>query len=770
MSSRDRSYDRRDDRRDDRDRRDYDHRDRERDTERDSRPRDPRDDPRLRRDDFRVQDNFSRSSGREASPLLSPSTDIGLAYTSSRAIPDQAVTRDYGHGNITGEAYEYNHGADNGRPPPDRGFVSREQRPAIESPTLLMGDAIIPPPPEIGLNMLTSREVEHCRTVSAVAVKPTFSFFPPARDDVLKRVKPKPAGCKTIFVGNIPAVSDDSVIKELFSLIGNVEKVKMSISKHRDRVTKYCHVRFDKTQTTDRAVKYNGHYLVVAKPNMQFHMHQVGQITVDYACDNADLQDWERDQHHAEQIAEFVPRFSENCATRILQYVREPSRLVNSAKVITTWVNEGECKRMTSKTFFSLITTVNATVKKFPMVLSELREMVDKNKKEEESRKEAVVEQCNVLQGLYDAYKQHKAWEVFTKPQRKIIADYEQNLKKEIREITSFLDECGETRGKKQQVNAVQTPTTPVSSGSSSELDQMIIKTLKEENEKLKSSTAKRSNVAMENVSLQLQVNKSTAELEAVRKELARLNQLDVFQKSQLLAKDGEIHNRDNEIATLQASLQGLEQYVAHNPKERIQHINVMESLFPLNLVTSEDPIEEVEMEDASDETATETTTTTDSATAINDFSAETTDSADANVEQANAEESSVNDAETVTSEESVLKIKKEVSDSSLNIKQELGQKRTAENTSEGQAAKKLKPDMASLGKRDIMLLPLLSIYLHTCKKGATTHEIVTHLTTNGVNVSPELVQITLKKLPALFAVNTATGVDRWSLIVYDLL
>ena len=242
---------------------------------------------------------------------------------------------------------------------------------------------------------LTSDEVEYCRRSKPFMVKATFSMFDPHPEDKLKRVRVKPPGCRTVYVSNMPLVISDVICAEIFSTFGAIENLELNSSKTKnDKITKFCNLKFVKAKSADRALKYNGCYLLVSKPGTPIMPHQVGQLQVDFATDDQDVQEWERDQRIVDRMTDNCPAFSEAEATRVMQFLRDPLRLVSAANVVKEWCQTGQCTRLTSKTFYSLITTVNATVKRLPYTLQDFKETVKKNKADEEWQKNDLENYC----------------------------------------------------------------------------------------------------------------------------------------------------------------------------------------------------------------------------------------------------------------------------------------------------------------------------------------------------------------------------------------
>jgi hypothetical protein len=62
-----------------------------------------------------------------------------------------------------------------------------------------------------------------------------------------------------------------------------------------------------------------------------------------------------------------------------------------------------------------------------------------------------------------------------------------------------------------------------------------------------------------------------------------------------------------------------------------------------------------------------------------------------------------------------------------------------------------------------------VSIFLHTCPRGASLDAIAAHLADNGVKIPKAKLEEALKKLPLLFKVAKYDGEkDRWTLVVFD--
>ena len=277
-------------------------------------------------------------------------------------------------------------------PPPPSSYSAMEKPKQVAPPPLPPPEESTadnkPPPP--------TPDVEHCQSRQPVLQTARCALYPPKDSDEKQAVKNKPPGCRTIFVGNLPALIDDDMLYEIFSGCGTVDSIntKISLIQKEARTMKYCYLKFKKRESADRGIHYNGHYLFVGNRGSPMLPHMISKIQVDYASDKFDYEEYESDPG---PLAEGYLSFSESRASRIMSYLHEPEKFVDAAKVVVKWCKKGEMSRGNINTFFALITTAHSFLKKISARIDEVKEMIENHKEEEKNARQPLAGQCKLV-------------------------------------------------------------------------------------------------------------------------------------------------------------------------------------------------------------------------------------------------------------------------------------------------------------------------------------------------------------------------------------
>ena len=75
---------------------------------------------------------------------------------------------------------------------------------------------------------------------------------------------------------------------------------------------------------------------------------------------------------------------------------------------------------------------------------------------------------------------------------------------------------------------------------------------------------------------------------------------------------------------------------------------------------------------------------------------------------------------------------------------------------------------MFELSSQELLLMPVLCVFLNALPKGAPLLDIVNILSTNGVKVSSHSLEKMMKRLPAIFTMENIGGIQRWRLTVFE--
>ncbi|XP_019749271.1 ecto-NOX disulfide-thiol exchanger 1-like [Hippocampus comes] len=110
--------------------------------------------------------------------------------------------------------------------------------------------------------------------------------------------RPRPPGCKTVFVGGLPENAGDDVIREVFGPCGDIVALRKSKKN-------FCHIRFSREFMVDQALCLSGYRLRLGSGADK---KDSGKIHVDFAQARDDLYEWECKQRLLQREKRLPPR------------------------------------------------------------------------------------------------------------------------------------------------------------------------------------------------------------------------------------------------------------------------------------------------------------------------------------------------------------------------------------------------------------------------------------------------------------------------------
>ena len=108
---------------------------------------------------------------------------------------------------------------------------------------------------------------------------PNCYLVPPLDDTYVLALSEKQPGCRTVFIGGLPSMADEDIIREIFGVCGAIEKITINSARANNQV-KHCQLQFVQYDSLERAVKFNGHVLVIGDGHDV--KTKIGRIRVDY--------------------------------------------------------------------------------------------------------------------------------------------------------------------------------------------------------------------------------------------------------------------------------------------------------------------------------------------------------------------------------------------------------------------------------------------------------------------------------------------------------
>ncbi|XP_058052809.1 ecto-NOX disulfide-thiol exchanger 2 isoform X2 [Ahaetulla prasina] len=282
---------------------------------------------------------------------------------------------------------------------------------------LMPGLGIVPPP--ILSDMPVAKEIVHCKSCT---------LFPPNPNLPPPTTRERPPGCKTVFVGGLPENGTEETIVEIFEKCGEIIALRKS-KKH------FCHIRFAEEYMVDKAVYLSGYRIRLGSSTDK---KDTGRLHVDFAEARDDLYEWEckqrmlaREERHRKRKTEerFLPpspppvvNYSDYECSLVVEKLKVDAKFLEAVQTLLAWLERGEVNRRTANSFYTMVQSVNSHIRRL------MNEKAAHDKEMEEAKEKfklalsGILAQFEQIVAVYHSACKQKAWDHFTKAQRKNIS------------------------------------------------------------------------------------------------------------------------------------------------------------------------------------------------------------------------------------------------------------------------------------------------------------------------------------------------------------
>ncbi|XP_017576975.1 ecto-NOX disulfide-thiol exchanger 2 isoform X2 [Pygocentrus nattereri] len=294
---------------------------------------------------------------------------------------------------------------------------------------MLPGLGIVPPP--ISQDLPIVKEIIHCK--SCTLFPPNPNLPPPA-------TRERPPGCKTVFVGGLPENATEQLIMEVFEQCGGISAIRMSKKN-------FCHIRFAEEHTVDKALFLSGYRIRLGSSTDK---KDTGRLHVDYAQARDDLYEWEcrqrmlaREERHRRRIEEDrlrppspppIVHYSEHECSQLGEKIKDDSKFPEAVRVLLTWVERGEVNRRNANNFYSMIQSSNSHIRRLMNEKAAHEKEMEEAKEKFKNALSGILVQFEQIVSVFHAASKQKAWDHFSKAQRKNL-DMWRKQAEEIRNI-----------------------------------------------------------------------------------------------------------------------------------------------------------------------------------------------------------------------------------------------------------------------------------------------------------------------------------------------
>ncbi|KAM4559327.1 ecto-NOX disulfide-thiol exchanger 1 isoform 2-T2 [Odontesthes bonariensis] len=282
---------------------------------------------------------------------------------------------------------------------------------------MMAGISLIPPPP-VPPDVPVIKEIIHCKNCTLFPQNPNLP--PPS-------TRERPPGCKTVFVGGLPENATEEIIREVFDYCGEIIAIRKSKKN-------FCHIRFSEEFMVDKALYLSGYRMRLGSSTDK---KDSGRIHVDFAQARDDLYEWEckqrllaREERHRRKVNEDrlrppspppIVHYSEHEAALLADRLKDDQQFSEATTVLFAWIDRGEVNRRTANHFYSMIQSANSHVRRLMSEKALHEEEMERAKEIFKNALLAILTQFEQITTVFTAATRQKAWDHFSKAQRKNI-------------------------------------------------------------------------------------------------------------------------------------------------------------------------------------------------------------------------------------------------------------------------------------------------------------------------------------------------------------
>uniref|UniRef100_A0A671RAH0 Ecto-NOX disulfide-thiol exchanger 2-like n=1 Tax=Sinocyclocheilus anshuiensis TaxID=1608454 RepID=A0A671RAH0_9TELE len=402
---------------------------------------------------------------------------------------------------------------------------------------MMPGLGIVPPP--VSQDMPIMKEIIHCK--SCTLFPPNPNLPPPA-------TRERPPGCKTVFVGGLPENATEQLIVEVFEQCGSIIAIRKSKKN-------FCHIRFAEEHTVDKALFLSGYRIRLGSSTDK---KDTGRLHVDFAQARDDLYEWEcrqrmlaREERHRRRIEEDrlrppspppIVHFSEHECSQLGEKLKDDSKFAEAVRVLLTWVERGEVNRRNANNIYSMIQSSSSHIRRLMNEKAAHEKEMEEAKEKFKNALAGILVQFEQIVSVFHAASKQKAWDHFSKAQRKNLDMW----RKQAEEIRNIHNEelMGIRREEEMEMSDDDMEDAPESKDSDDSGPLAQVEALKEENDSLR------------------------CQLDAYRNEVELLKQEQGKAQPQRSEEDA---TRQQQLSFLQQALQGMQKVRTHS-QHGIQH------------------------------------------------------------------------------------------------------------------------------------------------------------------------------------------------------
>uniref|UniRef100_A0A8C7IV08 Ecto-NOX disulfide-thiol exchanger 2 n=1 Tax=Oncorhynchus kisutch TaxID=8019 RepID=A0A8C7IV08_ONCKI len=280
---------------------------------------------------------------------------------------------------------------------------------------MMPGLGYVPPPP-LPQDLPIVKEIIHCQSCT---------LFPPNPHLPSPAMRERPPGCKTVFVGGLPENATEALIVEVFGQCGDIIAIRKSKKN-------FCHIRFTEEFNVDRALFLSGYRMRLGSSTDK---KDTGRLHVDFAQARDDLYEWEcrqrmfaREERHRRRMEEdrfrppsppLIVHYSDHECSQLGDKIKDEAAFAEAVRVLLTWVERGEVNRRNANNFYSMIQSSNSHIRQLMCQKATHEKEMEEAKDKFKSALSGILAQFEQIVSVFHAASKQKAWDHFSKAQRK---------------------------------------------------------------------------------------------------------------------------------------------------------------------------------------------------------------------------------------------------------------------------------------------------------------------------------------------------------------
>uniref|UniRef100_A0A8W7Q1D6 RRM domain-containing protein n=1 Tax=Anopheles coluzzii TaxID=1518534 RepID=A0A8W7Q1D6_ANOCL len=259
----------------------------------------------------------------------------------------------------------------------------------------------------------TAKEIIYCKSCT---------LFPPNPNAPAPKTIERPPGCRTVFVGGLPAGMTEEVMREIFERCGEITTLRLSKKN-------FCHIRYVYEASVDSAIYLSG-YRVKIGSNFTYggggsaepkEPPIFGVLHVDYAQARDDQYEYEckqrklqREKRHRERLEEDrfrslspqpVVHYTEHEAGSVAERLKNDETFAKAVQTLVTWLERGDCSKKNANNFYSMIQSTNSHVRRLLSEKSVCDEELKRAREQYRRQTKGMLAQCKYTLAVWDQAK-----------------------------------------------------------------------------------------------------------------------------------------------------------------------------------------------------------------------------------------------------------------------------------------------------------------------------------------------------------------------------